>query len=489
MTLDITNIVEVSIVDVPSGLSEVNVNNVLLLTNETPDNIDQFRTYINARDVGTDYGTDSQTYALANTVFSQSPNIRTGNGSLTIAPLVGSVSATSGDFVTASISANLAAIIAVNNGDLKVVLNGSNISLTALNFVGCTTLANVATILQRKLPDVIVTASSTALTFTSKKVGTESTVVVEVLSGGSGTNLAASGFFNTAAGSSNDGDDSSGETIAAALIRLGTSFSYTPFFTNLQIEDDVALATAAAVQPLYKIWIHSWSSSTDLAGIINSIGAAGYTRTKCLLYTTSISLATTFRAAYVSRSCSVNFDGVNTFASTYLKTLVGLPTDTGITQTIFNSSKAVGADTYDDFGIPGVSVTKFGTTGLFFDQVYGQLWLQFELTIAIFNSIATGIRQTPEGQASEVAAINSIMSQGVTTGYIGVGLQWNSSEIFGNANNLRSSVFAAGYYIFPNSIVTQPEPDRAARIAPLVQIAYKEAGFIFTATVIGLVEA
>jgi hypothetical protein len=241
-----------------------------------------------------------------------------------------------------------------------------------------------------------------------------------------------------------------------------------------------------------KIWIHSWASISDLNGIINDIGEAGNTKTKCLLYTTNLDLAIIFRAAYASKSCSVNFNGVNTFSTTQLKTLNGLAVDNGITQSVYNVAHQVGADTYDNFGIPAITTTKFGTTGKFFDQVYGQLWIKFALQVNVFNAIATsivGLRQTPEGQNAEVAAINSVLARGVSVGYIGVGLNWNSSNVFGNPDNLRSSIFSAGYYIYPNPIATQPQPERDARQAPLVQIAYKEAGFINTATIIGLVEA
>ena len=493
MPLDITNIVNVSIVDVPAGLAEVNVNNLLLLTTDTPSNVDVYRTYLNAADVGTDYGTGSETYTLASAVFAQSPNILTGNGSLVVAPMVSAVSATAGNFVTANISTNLTALTAVSNGDIKILLNGNAINLVNLNFTACNTLADIAAILQRSLPNIVVSATTTQITFASKKVGSTSAVIVEAPTTGSGTDLSTSGLLNTAGGTATSGANSSGETIVDAINRLNGVAPFTPFFTNLQIEDAVAVTTATAIQGLVKyIWVHSWSDTNDLAGVITTINSALNTKTKTLLYTPDLSDAITFRAAYSGKTFSVNFDGVNTFSTTQLKTLNGIAVDNGITQSVYNTCHAVGADTYDNFGIPAITVTKYGTTGLFIDQVYGQLWLTFALQVNVFNAFATtvvGIRQTQTGLNQLISAINNTMSQGVTVGYIGVGLAWNSSSTFGNLNNFLSAIFTTGYYIYANSIVTQPQVDRAARQAPLIQIAYKEAGFINTATILGLVEA
>ena len=92
--IPIQNFVQVNIRQTPTLLSEINANNLLLITTETPSNIDTYRTYLNARQVGLDYGTNSETYALASVIFSQSPNILTGNGKLIVAPYTSATSAT-----------------------------------------------------------------------------------------------------------------------------------------------------------------------------------------------------------------------------------------------------------------------------------------------------------------------------------------------------------------------------------------------------------
>lgn len=490
--LDINNVVNVSVSSVPQGLSSVNMNSVCFFTTETPDNLDQYRVYLNARDVATDYGTGSETYAMANALFAQTPNILSGGGRLIVAPMIDAVSATQGRFVTANISANLSSLIAVTDGDLRVVLNGSNIDLTGVSFAGCSTLADIALILGRKLPDALVSATSTAITVKSKKTGADSTVVLEALSGGTGTNLAAAGLLNTAAGTDTDGEDSSGETIVDALARVSALTQFVGFFTNLHVEESVYLSTSTAIQSLSNIWVNATASISDILGVCTDIGAAGNTKTKCLVYTFGIDEANLMCAAYVGRSFSVNFSGSNTFLTMNLKALATILPDTGITQTIYTNAKAAGVDTYDNFGIGAVTSTRYGSTGLYFDEIYANLWLQFALQIAGFNYLASTSGRVPQTEAGMNGLASSyikVLQQGITVGVIGVGLQWNSSETFGDPESLRASVTAVGYYVYWQPIAQQPQPERADRIAPVIQIAIKRAGAIQHSDVLAFVEA
>lgn len=84
--IDISNVVTISVSQAPAGLSDFQVNNLLILTKEiavvSPGD---FGVYLNPTDVGTDWGTSSEVYAMANLIFSQQPNIITGGGSLIIA--------------------------------------------------------------------------------------------------------------------------------------------------------------------------------------------------------------------------------------------------------------------------------------------------------------------------------------------------------------------------------------------------------------------
>lgn len=87
--LNLSNIVEVSVNQAPAGLSDFQVNNLLILTKETPINAPangSFAAYLSPSDVATDWGTASEVYQMAVLIFSQTPNILSGDGQLIIAP-------------------------------------------------------------------------------------------------------------------------------------------------------------------------------------------------------------------------------------------------------------------------------------------------------------------------------------------------------------------------------------------------------------------
>ena len=84
--IDISNVVTISVSQAPAGLSDYQINNLLILTKETAVvSPGDFGVYLNPTDVGTDWGTSSEVYAMANLIFSQQPNIISGGGSLIIA--------------------------------------------------------------------------------------------------------------------------------------------------------------------------------------------------------------------------------------------------------------------------------------------------------------------------------------------------------------------------------------------------------------------
>lgn len=93
MELDLVNVINISVSETPVGLGPFNVNNLALFTSDaTPAGWDPgqlYAVYVDAKSVGDDFGTTSETYQQAVAVFSQNPNILGGNGSLIVFPLTG----------------------------------------------------------------------------------------------------------------------------------------------------------------------------------------------------------------------------------------------------------------------------------------------------------------------------------------------------------------------------------------------------------------
>jgi Protein of unknown function (DUF3383) len=493
-SLNLSNVINITLSGLPSGAVVKNVNNLALFTNEAPTNADTYRAYIDAGSVATDYGTSSVTAAMASAVFSQNPNILSGGGQLIIIPLVAAVTATAGTATTVSIAANLANIIAVTNGYFKVTVNAVARNLTGLNFSGCATLMDIAQVLENAMVDCNVgvdsTTSPTKLVFKSKKFGTSSTVTLSAGTG-SGTDLAVATLIIIAGATLTTGVNASGESIATAITRTSSVVSYCGVVTNLNMEDAVKTALATTIQALDMIYFEAWSDpSADITGAITTIKNATNYKTRCLLYSTSTTLATLAKAAYAGAALSVDFTGSNTTLTMNLKPLSGVTADYNINQTYYNNAATAGADLYVNYeGVPGVVSNG---ANLYFDQIYARTALKFALVVAGFNYLRqtnTKVPQTEDGMNGLKGAYRKVMTQFVNNGYFGLGLTWTSSQVFGSVADFYRNITDMGFYMYSAPIALQASSDRALRKAPLVQMAGKEAGALHSSNVLVTVAA
>jgi len=491
--LDIKNFINISLTQTPIGLPNPNVNSLMIFTTEIPGNLDDFRTYLNPSDVATDFGTGSVTEAMANNIFAQSPNILSGSGRLVIAPLQSAVSATQGDFTTIDLDSNLTNLQAVSDGDLRITLNGVNKDLTDLDFTVATSLADILTILQKEtsIRDLKLELIGNTIKGTSKIVGAASTVIFAQLPAGSGTDLSVITLFDTANGTSAAGLDSSGETIAAAITRLENSIEFYNTITDLQMEDAVITTLAAFVQARQIIFIHQFSdfSVLESGSVCDNIATAEQEKFRCLFYSNNLADANLFKAGYIGKQSSVNFFGVNTARTDNLNTITNVIADANLIQTDLDKAELSGIITYGNYGLNAIKSDKANN---FYDAVYNKLALELQLAVAGFNYLQgtnTKIPQDEAGMNGLKDSYRNVLVRFVNNRVIGVGLIWNSSDTFGDPEDLKRNITDVGFYIFSQPIAQQSQTERDAREAPLVQLAIKFAGAIHKGDVIGTVEA
>ena len=486
--LDISNVINITITDTPSGLISKNVNSLLLLTQDPASNAETFGNYVGAAAVASNYGTNSVTTQMANNIFAQLPNLLSGDGGLIIAPMLAAVSATAGHATTANISANLSAIIAVNNGDIGITINGVTYNLGNLNFTACVTWSDVAAVIQAALVNGTVAATSNGISVTSKKVGSTSTVAL-VAYASTGTDLSGAGYFNVGSETAVAGANSSGETVLQAINRLAPLVSFVPVITTLNIEDAVIESTASAIQAMDNMFLHHIASTQDIAGIATTVSAAGQTKTRLILYTGGQAAANLAKAAYAGRGFSVDFAGSNTSQTMNLKQLVNVTPDTGISQTNYDAAQIAGCDMYVSYGgVPSV-VSTGGND--FFDNPYSDLAAKFALQVAGFNYLRqtnTKVPQTEPGMDGLKDAYSQVGQQFVTNGCWAPGT-WNSSETFGDPVTFNNNISTTGYYIYSQPIAKQNATDRQNRKAPLCQMAAKRAGAIQESDVLVVINA
>lgn len=485
--LPLTNIINVTITNTPSGISEKNVNSLVIFSNDPTTSLDPYGIYVSPSQVATDYGTTSRTAKMANAIFAQTPNIRSGNGRLVVVPLQASVSAVAGDFSTADISANLSDLLLVDDGDLRVIINGVNYDLTNLDFTNADDFEDIATILQGRLVDATVTAITDGIQITSKKVGAGSTVELAAVPSGTGTALNGSGYFNGAGGTETEGTDSSGETILDAIARTEGSVGYVGVLTTLDLEDDAIEAISDGIQAQDRLFHYAGASTQDIAGIGTTISTAGNTKTRFKVFTQGLEEAALMNAAYAGRLHSVNFNGSETSQTMNLKQLATITPDLGISQSLYSAAELAGVDLYVSYeGVPSVYSTGGND---FSDNPYSDLALKFALETAGFNFLRqtnTKVPQTEKGMNGLKNAYSQICERFIRNGVIAAGT-WNSSETFGNPEVFKNNISTRGYYTYSLPITQQSAVEREERKAPLVQIAIKRSGALQTSDVLVLI--
>lgn len=485
MELALTNIVNVSASATPRGIGAYNTSNVALFTDEQfdPDLFgdDGFKIYLEPTEVGTDFGTDSNTFAMANAVFSQQPNILAGNGYLVVIPFVVEVQ-------TVGFSATPAA------GHFELNFNGQG-PTAAIQWNDTAAMVQTKLRALAGLEGCVVSGSITlspGLTVTMYGFPGNAplmTVTNDTLATGGSTPVTVTPAQATA-----------GETFAAAITRTKDLVQYFGILeTAIPVQADV-LAAAAVIQPLNKMgmFVSYTEADVEAGGTLDLLTTGGFTKSRGLYYGGSTSGLTNLQllaealvmaASYAGRGFSTNFEGSNTTETMHLKDLIGVQPDSTMTQTILNKCETAGVDVYASFqGVPKVFTSGANS---FFDQIYNLQWFVGALQVAGFNYLAqssTKIPQTEDGMDGLKGAYRKICEQAVTNEYSAPGA-WNSATTFGNQQNFLQNILQRGYYIYSGPIAQQSQTARDGRQAPLVQIALKEAGAIHSSQVIVYVNA
>ena len=476
--LSINNVVTVSLAAAQSGLSDYNVNNLAILTTETPNlsfgNLG-YKNYLNASEVATDFGSDSDTAKMAASVFSQSPNILNGGGYLAVILYANGVAAKG----TAAFSANPAASDTITIGSTTLTFKAAASESTdvAIGQTLAETLQNLAA----------KTISGVALSYDNEGVLT--IAATELGTSGNSIALAKSSDVITLSGATLAGGSATESTLQAIQRAQGLVDFYGVIsqrtLANAEIEE-----AAAYVQGINKLFGFVLSDSSELqaGGLFKSIAEKGEKHARGLFYSDSAK-AKLYLAAFFGRLLSTNFEGSNTVQTMHLKDLVGIEADPNLTQTLLNLAKENGADCYPN--IAGLAKVFCSGANGYVDQVYNLAWLIGRIEVAGFNTLATvstKVPQTEQGMDILKGAYRLVLAQGVRNGYLAPG-KWNRVDKFGDIAAFDENIEQTGYYIYSSPVALQSASDRNARKAPLVQIAAKEAGAIHSTSILLYINA
>ena len=477
--------INVSLSAVPAGLAAFNTNSIAIFSNEAAGFSANYRAYLTPSAVAADFGSDSLTYQMAQGLFTPVPNFRTGGGVLYVFPFNGT-DATSASFTTPDILENLTAFQSVADGSLQIAIDGTTSVVTGLDFTSVTSISDIVTVLNKKNLDVNIEADGNLIRFTSRRSGSDSSVLISTITEGSGVDISAAGYLNIAGGSSVSGVNAGGTTLADAVTAAIDDVYFGGVLTTQIVDDTTRLANANAVQALDCIYYDSLQSLNDIAVLGASIKSAGLGKTRTLAY--SVDNGKTAIARYATIAKSVNYNGSNTANTLNLKTLTGLVGDPGLSDTYVLSAETNGVDIYGNTG--GLSVVYSNDNNGYTDDIENSLWLKKAIEVAGFNYLRqtnTKIPQTESGMTGLKNAYAQICEQGIRNGVIGAGA-WNSAIPFGDPEDFARNIAEKGYYIYSVPVAQQAQAEREARKAPVIQIAVKFSGAIHHSDVIITIE-
>ena len=448
-TLPLSTIINVNVFFPSSGLATSNVNNIGLFTSDpflSNVNNDKFRIYQSAQQVGIDFGTTSETYLQAISVFSQQPNILAGGGSLLIFP----------SFTNSSIAT---AIIGGSSGTGYQI--GDILNIVQGNAYGGT------------------------VQVTGVYAGAITSIVV--LTGGSGysvaTNLSVTG--GTGTGATISISTVTTETLAQAVARCANIVFFCGIISTNYGANSTWGALANAIQSYgNKLLFLPSNALTDITGVFTNIQQATNYFTRCLYFgDPTLQNGRLFAAAYASRLLSVNFSGSLTAITMNLKQLSGILPDATITPTVASLCQTAGVDIYTSFqNSLGVYSS---TTNKRADSVFNLIWFVVSLQSAGYYALAntaTKIPQTTQGMNQYVSALKAVCQQGVINGYLAPGT-WTATDTFGDQAQFLQNILSYGFFIYFQPISQQSVAARASGAAPVVQIAIKESGSILNSII------
>lgn len=483
--VNLTNVVNISVSAAQAGVGNYNTSNLAIFTHDAHE--DSFgdlgyKIYLDPVEVGTDFGTSSNTYKEALAVFSQKPNILAGNGYLVVIPLLDDQPA-----VIAQQLISFSSVPTVGNYKLSYGVN------TTGNIAYNATAADVQTALRLLAGLSTVTVSgNTTSGFTVVFTGVSGPATLLVVTNDSLQNTSGFDVFvspaTTVIGIAADGP----EPLANGITRASSLVQFFGIISTVVEDSDAMLDAAAVVQAMNKIvwFVQRTQADIESGGSLDLLRTGGFDQSRGLYYGTGDPIdALVFMASYAGRALSTNFSGSNTTQNMHLKDMIGVQPDLTVSQTILNLAQAAGADCYPSLqGVPKIFASG---ANKFFDQVYNLLWFIGALQVAGFNALAqtsTKVPQTEEGVDVLTGAYRKVCESAKTNQYVAPGT-WNNPTTFGNQDDFFRNISERGYYIYNAPVALQNQTDREARKAPLIQIAIKEAGAIDSSDVIVYVNA
>jgi hypothetical protein len=362
--------------------------------------------------------------------------------------------------------------------------------LTVLSFSRVTTTITVTSNTIGTAGNSITLAkSSTAITLSASTLlgGLAPSSVGYATAGVSGTDIASTLQLTSALSQSliPGYDAETPEECAQALCDASPLWYGLMFQASVQPTDDQAMDVAGLIeaQTIRRVYGVTITSTSVLSALVTNdlasrLQASNFLRT-CSQYSQNAYAI----ASFFGRNFSVNYAGSNTTITVMYKQEPSVEAE-NLTEAQANTLRDKNCNVFVNY-VNDTSIVQFGVMadGTFFDIVHDRDWFENATQTAVYNVLyttTTKIPQTDAGMNQITNAIADVCQQAVDNGMVAPGT-WNGPA-FGSL--LTGQFLKTGYYIYAPPIALQSQAARAARQAPVIQVALKLAGAIQTVDIL-----
>jgi hypothetical protein len=373
-------------------------------------------------------------------------------------------------------------------GGFNVTIDGTAVPITGLSFASQTNLNGVASVITTALAthgSMVWDQEQDRFELRSATTGITSSV--SFLTAGTGTDISAQLKMTATSSGAYAVTGMAPETALSAVTLIDQMYSsqwyaiVVPSAVNNDHEQIAAYCEASDPPHYYGVTtndtgVMSNVTQTDIAYILSNFG---YNKS-AVQYCSSNLYAI---MSYLGRILTTAWGGQNTTITLMYKQEPGIAPEPLTTQQA-DAIKSKHANVYTSVS-NGARMIQDGMScsGEFTDTIIGADALALDIQAALFNVLyttPTKIPQTDPGMALLINATSAVCSKYVENDFLAPGT-WNAPG-FGNITE--GSLLPMGFYVWAPSLLLQDEAERAARIAPLIQVAAKCAGAFHYASVL-----
>lgn len=207
------------------------------------------------------------------------------------------------------------------------------------------------------------------------------------------------------------------------------------------------------------------------ANVFDSLMAAGYRRTIGQWSATDDAVA-----SIMGYSMGANTGAANSAYTLAFKSEPGITADT-LTSAELAFIKADNGNAYVPYGTDyNVFIDGRMASGVFYDEVLGIDQLANDLQLSVMDLLVSNLKipQTEDGVNQIINACTVPCQTAVRRGFLAPGV-WTAAPVKALSTG---DALSAGFLIQADTIASQSDADRAARIAPPVYVAVKLAGAV-----------